>query len=107
MTKVFAISVLIAAASLLAACATTPAKPRVEGYADIECTLAPDLKPVDCVVAEENPTGYGFGPDAMAVVMRGHLGSASRSKVGQKFRVRVRMAADVENLESTVATEER
>jgi len=67
-TKLCAISALIGAASVVAACATIPAKQRVEGYVDIDCTLAPDQKPGGCVVVEENPTGYGFGAEAMAVI---------------------------------------
>lgn len=106
-TKLCAISALIGAASVVAACATIPAKQRVEGYVDIECTLAPDRKPVDCVVVEENSTGYGFGAEAMAVIMRGTLSSASASSVGQKFRTRIRISTDVENHESTGRAEGR
>ena len=69
------------------------AKANLAGSGIIECTVASDGALKDCVVADENPTGQGFGQAAVSVAPMFTLPTKSpsgASTVGRTVKVPIR-----------------
>ncbi|ESQ87676.1 hypothetical protein ABAC460_18555 [Asticcacaulis sp. AC460] len=68
----------------------------VIGAATVECTVADTKGRVTCVVASENPKGYGFGKATVAMVQKEGRVDTSQGdvRVGSKLRTTVKWTLD-------------